>query len=347
MLHTTHAPARRLLAAAALAFLGWTATACADDPADPFTVQGTGSVEGFVYLDANDDGHFDPSDGDEPVDGVSVAAVVRGTESVLETATTGDDGRFLMEDLPAGSHDILFDESTVPDGVNVCQNPVPATVYIHETAFTEVAARSACLVTIAEAQAGAVGDFVIVRGTVTSGPGQISSGGVAIQDDTGGLWMYAPGLAAQGIEIGDVIEVGGTLSLYYNRLELENVTLRQVVAEGVGAPSPTVLTTGEMAAAGEATDPLQNLLVKVEGAELTSGFTSGGSRNATIDDGTGPVLLRVDSGVSGSTGAGILTDLGLEVGKCYDIEGILGTFNGDAELFPRSASDFVEVACGA
>ena len=335
-------PARMLV----LALLGAAGlTSCDYDTAPPFTIEGTGSVEGFLYFDADSDRRFDPSDGDEPVAGVGVAAVVRGTSQVLATATSGADGRFRIEGLPAGSHELLFDEASVPEGVFVCQNPVPATVFIDETAFTEVAARPACLITIAEAQQAAAGEFVLVRGVVTAFPGQFDEGDAAMQDETGGIWLFSGALEGQGIEVGDLIEVGGVVNLDVQALQLANVELRQIVKD-VGVPDPIELTTAQIAAASDARDPLQNLLATVRGARLVTGFTSGGSRNATIDDGSGPTVVRVESVLSPDSGDGILAALGLEVGKCYDMTGIVGTFFGLAELFPRSPDDIVEVPCG-
>lgn len=337
----THAQ-RTALTATVLGF-GLLLGGCADDPAPPFEIEGTGAIEGFLFLDANDDGVFDPSAGDEPVPGVEVSARERGTTRVLGSATTAATGRFLIDGVPPGTHELFFTEGTVPAGAVICQNPVPATFYLNETGFRQVQARSACLVTIAEAQATALGEFVIVRGVVTSFPGQTDPGFTNIQDATGGMFLFAPNLEGQGIEVGDLIEVGGTLALFSDRLQLTGIVLRDRV-DDFGAPAPRQVTVGELAASTDARDPLQNMLVTVKGARLTTGFTSGGSRNATISNATGSSIIRVEDNVSPS-GEAALAALGLTVGNCYDITGIVGTFFGTAQLFPRSAADFVEVAC--
>lgn len=334
---------RRLLPVVALVSVA--ALSACGDPAPPFEVVGTGSIEGFLFLDVDSDGLFDPSDGDDPVEGVGVAALVRATDDVLASATTGADGRFTIDGLPAGTLDLRFDEASVPEGVSVCQNPVRATVYIDETSFADVAARTACLVTIAEVQETAqAGDFVIVRGVVTAFPGQFDEGDAAIQDETGGIWLFDGTIEGQGLNVGDLVEVGGTVNLDVEALQLTGVEIRDVVPD-VGAPDPQEVTTGDIFAASDARDPLQNVLVTVRGAELLTGFTAGGDRNANIDDGSGATIIRVESGVSDSGGA-ILTTLGMTVGNCYDVTGIVGAFFGDAEIFPRSVDDVVEVPCG-
>lgn len=321
--------------------------ACADDPAPPFEVEGTGSIEGLLFLDANEDGFFDPSSGDVPVEGVQVAARNRGTLEVISGATTTTDasGRFALTGLPPGTHDLFFEEGSIPEGTFVCRNPVPATVTIGETQFAEVAARPACLISISEAEAMPLGEFVIVRGIVTAAPGQIRSETTMIQDDETGIRIFDPVLQGQGIEVGDLIEVGGVLDHNGEERQLEAVTLREHI-EDVENPVPDEVTTAEIAAAGsDILHPLQGRLVVVRGAELTRGFTSGGSRNALIDDGSGATEVRVETGLSSGNGDAILTTLGLEVGKCYDIIGAAGSFFGTGQLFPRTATDFTEVTC--
>jgi hypothetical protein len=320
---------------------------CSDDPAPPFSITGSGDVEGLLFLDANEDAIFDPSAGDQPLEGVRVVARNRGTDEVLSggTATTDAGGRFTLSDLPPGSHDVYFDETTIPEGVSVCRNPIPTTVYLDETRFEGVAARPACLITITAAKELPLGEFVIVRGIVTSFPGQMRSSYTQIQDDDTGIRLFGSNLEGLGIEIGDLLEVGGTLTQFGGDLQLDPVTLREHI-EDVANPVPDPTTTGAIAAAGA--DPqaaLGGRLVSVSAAQLTRGFTSGGDRNGLIDDGSGATELRIEAALSGSGDATIRTTLGMTVGNCYDIVGTVGAFGGVGQLFPRSAEDITEVTC--
>ena len=337
---------RSLRVGAMLVVLALSLAACNDDLAPPFSIEGTGGVEGLVYFDLSEDGVYDPADGDYAVEGVRVAVQDRGTGQTFSgaTARSGQDGRFMIGGLPAGTHDLMVDESSVDEGVNICQNPLQVTVYLTETRFAPVRTRPGCLITIAEAQELPAGEFVVIRGIVTSFPGQFDEGDAAIQDETGGIWLLAGNLTGEGLQVGDQIEVGGVLNLDVEAVQLQDVQLRGTVPD-VGVPDPTLLTTGEVAAASDARDSLQNLLVTVEAAKLLSGFTSGGDRNANIDDGSGPTVLRVESVLSPDAGDGILSTLGIDIGKCYDITGIVGAYFGLAELFPRTSEDFVEVPC--
>lgn len=337
----------RRAAFASIALAGLVLAGCDDDLAPGFTIDGTGTVEGLVFFDAGEDQVFDPADGDFAVEGVAVAVQDRGTGGTFSggTAQSGADGRFLIPGVPAGTHDLVVDESTVPEGITICQNPLEVSVFIDETQFQPVQGRPGCLITIAEAQATAAGEFVIVEGVVTVFPSMFDFGDAIIQDETGGVWLLAGSLVGAGLEVGDLVEIGGTIDVDDQFFKLASPELRSVVKD-VGVPDPMLVTTGQITAASDARDPLQHTFVRVEAAQLTSSFTSGGGRNATLDDGSGSVVIRVEDNVSGATDDGILADLGLTVGNCYDITGIVSAFRGTAQLFPRQPEDITEVPCG-
>ncbi len=319
---------------------------CDADTAPPFEIEGTGWIEGHLFLDQERNQRFDPGDGDSAIADAQVEVRERGTSRTFGSPVITDvEGRFTVEALPPGTHDLLVIEASVPEGVEICQNPVPVSVYRNEPASVVIGARDACLISIEEARELGVGEFVNIRGIVTSHPGQVQSNFVYIQDATGGIQFFTSALDDAGLQIGDRIDVSGELDEFNSTLQLGSVQLNEV-EPGVGAPAPTELTTAQiMADAPNMSGPIQGLLAVVRGAELQSSFDSGGNRNASIDDGSGFALVRVASGVTGNTGDQILDDLGLQVGACYDIVGLVGAFGSDGQLFPRSADDFSEVSC--
>jgi len=336
---------RRLGAAVAIAGLAaFGLTGCSDDLAPQFVVTGTGSIEGLVFYDVVEDGVFDPASGDVPIAGVGITVEGRGTGIALAgaTATSGANGRFVVSGLPPGTHDMRIDTLTVPVGVSICQNPLQVTVNLAETRFSRVRGRSGCLITIQAAKEGAQGEFVIVRGVVTSSPGQIESGWTYIQDATAGTRVFG-GLDGLGISIGDQVEIGAVTGQFTNDFELGSVVFRGLVQD-VGVPSPQVVTTGELAASGVSfLDPLQGRLITVPKAELTSAFGAGGAniQNGFIDDGSGAATIRIDDGVADRNNLNNL----LTVGSCYDITGFGANFAGAGQIFPRSLADIVEVSC--
>ncbi len=202
-----------------------------------------------------------------------------------------------------------------------------------------------CVISIAEAESKdpTAGEFVTIKGIITSAPGEIDGGIGAIQDATGGIKTFDSSLDGAGLERGDRAELSGTLGAFSNELQLNGVTVNSV-EKGVGEIAPELTTTGAIAAAGpQARDRLQGLLVKVEKAELVEAFGSGSLniQNGRINDGSGTSTIRVDDGVWDRN------DLAnfMQAGKCYDIVGIPGNFSGDGQIFPRRADDVTEVPC--
>jgi DNA/RNA endonuclease YhcR with UshA esterase domain len=317
---------------------------CADDLAPQFTIDGTGAVEGLVFLDVVEDGVFDPAAGDVPIEGVSIAIQGRGTGTTFPggTASSGANGRFQVTGLPAGTHDMLIDTLTVPDGVSICQNPLQVTVNLDETRFSQVRGRAGCLITILAAKELPQGEFAIVRGIVTSTPGQIEAGWTFLQDQTAGVRAFG-GLDGLGIEIGDQVEIGAVTGNFSNDFEFGSVVFRSLVKD-VGVPDPVTVTTNEIATSGTTwTDPLQGLLITVLKAELTSAFGAGGAniQNGTINDGSGATTIRIDDGVADRNSLNTI----MTVGNCYDITGFGANFAGAGQIFPRSLADIVEVPC--
>lgn len=348
-MQTTRLSARRrapaLLGALSLILVG---SACLDEPADPFVVTGEGAIEGQLYLDQDRNGVFDPGAGDLALSGVALEMRNRGTEQTVPgtAVSTGAEGRFQMASLPAGTHDLWANESTLPDGALLCRNPSPVSVYRFETASVQLAAEPVCLISIQEAKDGEQGAFVNVQGIVTAAGDDIRPDYTYVQDGSAGIRVFSSSFASS-VERGQRVTLTATTAEFNNDLQLSSPTLVDVV-DGVGVPAPEEVTTGEILAAGPIpNDPLQGRLVVIRGAELTRGFTSGGSRNGLLDDGTGTVEIRAERGVSPDNGDAILEALGVQVGGCYDVVGVVGNFRGTAQIFPRDADDVTEAACAA
>lgn len=316
--------------------------ACADDPAPLFEIPGSGSVEGQLFLDINGDGNYDPSAGDRLLPNVNVRLQERGTDQVIAggTGTTDATGRFRLTGVPVGSHDLAIDTTGVGSGVAFCQNPVPVDVFLNETLFRPVAARGGCVISIAEAEAMPLGTPVTVRGVITSAPGMINSNTGIIQDASGGTPLFRF-VGAPTLQVGDIAEVTGTVDQFAGEYEIVDVRVLSVTPGD--PPVPDVMTTGAADATWD--DPLspeQGTLIRIEGAKLLTTFSAGGGRNATIDDGSGPILIRVESGLAPDAGT---INANFTVNNCYNITGILRGFNADAQIMPRSFADIQEVPC--
>lgn len=342
---------RRRLVPLAMAAAVLPIAACDADVAPVYEVPGTGSLEGLVFFDADRNGLFDPSAGDSVLPGVRVQVRKRGTTETLAggTATAGANGRFLIASIVPGTHDLVVDTLSAP-GVRFCVNPLPIDVFIGERQFQSLSGRIACIVSI-EAAEQLVNQVVVIQGIVTSAPGQIRSSYTYLQDETGGVRIFSSALEGKGIAIGDLVEVTGTMLEFSRDMQLGNTVTLGTVQKNVRQPTPAIITTGALAEAG--TDPLSpelGILVTIRKAQFATAFGAGGinGRNAWIDDGSGRTQIRFETGTfpaASTAEAQAQLTARYPVGKCYDITGVTGAFNGDGQIFPRTLADIVEVPC--
>lgn len=347
MVMRTTRKSRVLPAAAGLGVL-LLLSGCLDDPAPPFEITGDGSVDGLAFFDTERTGVFDPSGGDTALEGIRVEIRDRGTPRAFagSQVQTGGDGRFVVEGLPPGTHDVWVDETSLPEGVLLCQNPRSVSVYRFQAAGIDIIGEPVCLISIQEAKDAGVGAFVNIQGIVTATPDDIRSDYTYVQDGSAGIRVFGSlGAAGADLQRGDRITLTGEIGIFNNDIQLAEPGVDEV-EPGVGEIAPQAVTTGTIAEVGpNAADPLQGRLVVVRSAQLVGGFTGGGNRNGLIDDGSGATEVRIETGISGSGDETIRNNLGLEVGACYDITGVIGNFRGTGQLFPRDGADFVEVAC--
>jgi hypothetical protein len=92
--------------------------------------------------------------------------------------------------------------------------------------------------------------------------------------------------------MGTTFDVVGTVDFYNGKVELTALTLTELGTDVV--PEPAEITTGELAEYGEL---YESCLVWICGLTIVEGYwpDEGSSSNITVDDGSGPVTLRIDS----------------------------------------------------
>jgi DNA/RNA endonuclease YhcR with UshA esterase domain len=322
--------------------LAFIVLACAEDPAPPFEVEGSGRLTGRLFFDADNNGLFTPLGGDTLLSNVAVEVRERGSSVVIDATTTDAAGSFALDVAP-GTHDVfLVRDPNVTGTLVFCANPIRISVYRDETAFVSAAAKRGCVVRINVAEADTLRAPVTVAGIVTAAQGTYRSDNAYIQDPTGGVLLFdVPTSAA--LALGDSVEVSGVLTQFNGEAEIEDV----VVAPNRGrttVPAPLERTTGAIATAvaagGARTADVGRLLV-VRKARVGA-FTSGGTppRNATLNDGSGAIELRLDGNALTT-----IPSTTFDQSKCYDVVGILGFFNGTPQLKPRIPTDVTEVPC--
>lgn len=333
-------------------FAGWAPAAllatalvagCEPDTAPPFEITEPGAVEGLLFFDRDEDALFDPSDGDYALAGVEVRFTVRGdTTQVYKTVTSDASGRFSVTGLPAGTQSAYVRTTSLPAGVVLCTNPIDVTVEPGVTRFFRLQTRGGCLVLISAAEAQSSGSNVVVRGIVTSAPGQIRSSYTYIQDASGGIRIFGSALEGRNIQVGDRVEVSGVLGAFNGDLQLGSPVVR-AVTPAFGSVTPAEMTTKAVADAGSpSTNPIQGTLVRIRKAQVTGFGTGSNAINATVNDGSGATQVRIERAVAATDAAAQAL---MPVGKCFDVTGPVGNFNGASQVFPRTTADIVEVPC--
>jgi hypothetical protein len=320
--------------------------ACEHEIAPPIAIEGEGTLQGFVYFDNLRDGRYDPADGDQRLGGIQLEVRSRGTQGVFGGAqvTTAADGSFTISGLPLGTHDLFVVPASLVIGQRICNNPIPVSIYRGETQFRAIPIQEVCLVPILQALQGGVSpERVQVRGVVTMRPGQgrVQADDMYIQDSTTGVKIFGGTMPTWGLQIGDRVEISAAVNVFNQELQLVQPVLESVEAN-VGAPAPALLTTAQVAAIGPLPlHPQHGALVRIQGAQIMGAFAG---RNVVVNDGSGPTEVRFEPGAF-ATGSGF--DAPFTPGTCWNITGILGSFNAVAQVKPRSGADITEGTCPA
>lgn len=175
---------------------------------------------------------------------------------------------------------------------------------------------------IATARRAPLASTATVRGVVTV-PSGVFDDGFAVQDATGGVYVAAAKVPAR--TPGEVVWVAGTLVDDHGRLGLRPDSVRLL---GRGPlPAPREVRTG---AVGEATE---GLLVRVRGrvrGPVVDDRPWGWK--ATLDDGSGPLLVFVPAGAGIDTG-------GIRDGRRLEVVGFSGQYDDHPEVLPRAPGD--------
>ncbi|NQT64266.1 MAG: T9SS type A sorting domain-containing protein [Candidatus Marinimicrobia bacterium] len=193
-------------------------------------------------------------------------------------------------------------------------------------------------ITIAEARGMADGIEVTVQGIITATTwGTVgSSTQAAIQDDTGGLVIYAGGFDAE-LVVGDEVIVTGPIDIYADLIEVSPVapTDIEVLSSGNDLPAIQNLTIPEIH--GNGVD-YESEFVHLDSLTIVGGTwpTSSSSVNMTVADPNGETItMRIDGD----------TDLHLHDALLgyFNFSGIVGRYYETFQIFPRYYTDLAQI----
>ena len=184
------------------------------------------------------------------------------------------------------------------------------------------------------------GQIVTVEGVATMYTGGYFAGSTGtkfyIDDGTGGIQVYCPGaMGIISIDIGDSVRVTGLIELYRNSVEL----IPGVYPDHVEILQNNVDPPASMSSTGKAANSNEDIvgrLITVEG-QVTRLEEYSYSYEMDLMDASGDsVLVYLDK-------ESLIDPDFIEVGKLYQMTGILDLYNDLWQLKPRLVSDFVEV----
>lgn len=158
---------------------------------------------------------------------------------------------------------------------------------------------------------------VTVQGLVTVHTDTLSTVDniVYLQDATGAIMMQEFGTQTVNLVDGDNVLVRGIVDTYQGQTFLSSPSSIQILSQGGAPPAPIVITTNDLATAGE---NWENMLVELRDVAITGGSwpAAGFDGTVTIDDGTGPTTLLIDKDTS-------LDDLGAPVAPTFWLRGVV------------------------
>ncbi len=253
------------------------------------SIDATGTVQGLVYFDVNGTGDLD--EGDTPLALVGVRLLPFGTPDTIARAVSNADGIFSIPRVPVGGYEIVVDPASIGEGVKVVDLD-PAQFFVQPNdSVTSMIAIGYASYTLAEARTRPIGEKIFVSGIALIQNGLFGDSTLHIADPTGAI--RATRVQRSEIFAGDSVRLAGEVGRRDGLWTLDNVTT-YLLAIAVAA-RPEQLTTGATASAD--TGRLDAALVKVVNAEITDTLTVDGDLQLTVDDGSGPAVVLLDSDV--------------------------------------------------
>lgn len=315
---------------ATLTLLWLAGLSCSNDGADlGIALPGGGGISAQIYYDRDFSGN--PTAADTAFAGLPVFLLVAGTQDTVGTDTTDANGAVNFSNLTSGPFTVSVDSALVlGDSMVTTLTPARATVTSGAAApFISIRVGYPVL-TIQEARSGAAGRKVVVAATVLAGSQSFSDTTVHVRDTGGALRLTQIVVTIGGTVLpGDQVRLLGRIASRTGQPVLDSARIALV---GLGpAPVADTLTSAEAANALVGTRDAD--LVRVIAGAVTDTLTVGADFRVTIDDGSGPLEVLIDSALQ--LGAGPFVP-----GDSLNVAGVLVPLGGgNWQLKPRAQLD--------
>ena len=294
-------------------------------------VEATGIIKGLVYFDR--DGNHIPDAADTVLARIGMRLIVSGVPDTIGRGVSDTAGLVRFGAVPVGTVVVSVDATTIPgDSLQVTRIDVPTIRVTPGDSFVVRVAVSYPEVTVAQARALAIGKKVFVTGIALNNAVTFGDSTGHFADTSGAI--LATGLRTPLVFTGDSDRVLGTRQSRNGQPTLDHPT---VFTLAVGAAVPLQQTSTALAARANG-GGLDAALVKVVAATVRDTVTTAGNRRLTVNDGSGPLLIQLDT-IAGFRGAALAADT---VGAKLDATGLLlPTGAGTWFLLPRAPSDLI------
>jgi hypothetical protein len=312
-----------------IALLALCLVACQNAGQDrAFGVEATGLVKGIVYFDRDGNQVLDAAD--TILSGIKVSLVIPETRDTVARAASDSAGLFQFSAVPVGTVVISVDSTSIPgDSLHVTKIDLPTVTVTPGDSFVVHIAVSYLQTTIAQARTVAVGTKLFVVG-VALAPSDVFGDTTLHIADTSAAIVLTHVLAV--VQTGDSVRWLGTRQTRNGQPTLANPV---GFGLGTGAVPPTDTVTAGVAANARG-GALDAALVAVLGATVADTMTVAGNLHLTVNDGSGPLTVQLDT-VAGFSGLALAPDT---VGATLDVYGVLvPTGTGSWVLLPRAPAD--------
>lgn len=254
---------------------------------------GDRAIVGQLFVDRDFNGVLNPAD--TLVAGLRVYLLVAGGQAdTVAVDTTDANGAVGYNGLPLGRYTVSVD-SVAALGDSLVTYLTPTSVQVTAGGAAPLFAIRLGFPSddVPGVRGSAVGRRVVTSGTIVAGQQSFSDTSAYLRDPGGALRLTgARVLVGNFVAPGDSVRVLGTVALRAGQPVLDAAEI-VLLRPGITAPAADTLTTAEAASAlGGIRDAD---LVRIQAASVTDSATAGADYTVTIDDGTGPLVVVLDS----------------------------------------------------
>ncbi len=289
------------------------------------------AVVGQLFVDRDFNGVL--TQADTLVAGLRVFLLVAGGQGdTVAVDTTDVNGAVGFDNLPFGPYTVSVD--SVPGlGDSLRTFLTPATVQVDATGTTPLFAIRLGYPSdnVIGVRGSALGRRVVTSGTVLAGQQSFGDTSAYLRD-TGAALRLTNALVTVGnfVAPGDSVRVLGTVAVRNGQPVLDSARI-VLLRPGTTAPAADTVTTAEAAAALAGARDAD--LVRIQASSVTDSATTGADYTVTVDDGSGPLVVVLDS-VQGIPSTAVVP------GDSLRVNGVLvPTGTGSWRLKPRVQAD--------